>query len=525
MPSDAMTPNAEGGRSDGGAGAAAGPGAGPGRGAAGLLASWRGSLRARLLSLLLAVVVLAAGVQAALAYRSALAEADSLFDYHMRQTALSLRAGLPPPGTPGATPAPPLPAGAPEVLDYVVQVWSLNGLRLYGSDALAALPQRAVLGFSNARAANGAEYRVFSVQTPLQVVQVAQDLAIRRRMATALAWRTVAPIGLALPVLALALWWGVGRALRPVQRVRAQLGQRRPDDLAPVDAAGLPDEVAPLVHGLNALLQRVRQAFDAQQAFVADAAHELRSPLAALRLQAQALQRAPDDEARQRAGQRLLAGIDRAARLVDQLLVLAREEAQATAADTAVDADGMGPAGRGRPAALPAAEGLQPVRLDTLARQALADAAADASARDQALALVQADPVAVRGRPDALAIALRNLVDNALKYSPPAGQVQVAVCAGPDGSATLQVDDSGPGIPSDQRAAALARFKRLDPASAAAAGAHPAPGGSGLGLAIVHTIARHHGAQLQLAQSPALGGLRAVLRFPATAAVQATAQA
>ena len=244
------------------------------------------SLRARLLGFLIAAIVATAALQAGVAYRTARAEADAIFDWQMQQTALSLRPGLAsaPDGTRGAAPD-------DENFDFVVQIWTSEGLRVFESAARAALPQRAVLGFSDVRA-RGTTYRVFSLQTRSQVIQVAQDMAVRREMAAALALRTVAPIALMVPVLMLLVWWVVGTSLAPVARVGAQLAQRQADDLSEVAENGLPDEVRPMVRELNLLLERVRQAFDAQKNFVADAAHELRSPLAALSLQIQGLRRA-----------------------------------------------------------------------------------------------------------------------------------------------------------------------------------------------------------------------------------------
>ena len=252
-------------------------------------------------------------------------------------------------------------------------------------------------------------------------------------------------------------------------------------------------EVAPLAHELNALFARVRQAFDAQQRFVGDAAHELRTPLAALKLQVQGLKRADDAPTRALAVTRLNAGIDRATRLVDQLLVLARQQASATA---------------GTPPA--------PVALAALAGQAVADAAALARDRGIDLGLGQADHTPVPGHAQALEIALRNLVDNALKYTPPGGTATVAVHR--DGPVLwLSVDDSGPGIAEDQRDRVLDRFSRVAGADDGAAG----PTGSGLGLAIVKAIAELHHARLALDRSPALGGLRVRLGLPLDPAAQA----
>ncbi|SDM24156.1 two-component system, OmpR family, sensor kinase [Oryzisolibacter propanilivorax] len=440
------------------------------------LARWRPrSLRARLLLSLLVAIALGVLLQATLAWRAALAEADALFDRQMQQTAQALRPGLPGWGA-GDYPGPLVPGQ--ESHEFVLQIWSADGVRVFESNIGLGLPQRAVLGFANVEA-GGTTYRVLSVQTPLQVIQVAQDLAVRRALARQLALRTAWPIVLLAPLLALAAWWAVGGALAPLERVRRQVAQRRADDLAPVDAPGLPAEVRPLLDELNLLLARLQQAFDAQQHFVADAAHELRSPLAALKLQAQALARAPDATARARAAERLGAGIDRATRLVEQLLALARQEAQA------------------------AGGAWQTLVLADLVRQALADAAPAAHARGIDLGLLPPDPQAlqarVRGQGEALAILLRNLLDNAINYTPAGGRVDVALQLGSD-QLVLTVDDSGPGIVPPERARVLRRFHRGTSEQAAT--------GSGLGLAIAEAIARLHGTALQLQDAPTLGGLR-----------------
>jgi two-component system OmpR family sensor kinase len=338
-----------------------------------------------------------------------------------------------------------------------------------------------VLGFSNVRA-NGTTYRVFSIQTNNQTVQVAQDLSVRSNMARNLALRTLGPIAVMMPILMLVVWWVVSGSLEPVDRVRSQVASRQADDLSPVSENGLPDEVQPLVGELNLLFGRVRTAFDAQQDFVAHAAHELRTPLAALRLQAQSLDRADNPEARKVAVARLTAGIDRATRLVEQLLVLARQEASA--------AGGAAP---------------HPVDLAGLARRAVADLAAVAQARGVDLGLQEAEPATVQGQPDALNILLRNLVDNAVKYTPAGGTVDVSV-RNVAGGVVLSVEDSGPGIAPEERERVFDRFYRIAGSEAA---------GSGLGLAIIKSIAERHGARLALGQSERLGGLAATVTFRA----------
>lgn len=445
------------------------------------------SLRGRLLWFLLAAITMAAIAQALIAYRSALNDADQIFDYHMQQMAMSLRSSAT--LTNKAADTSPDPGND----DLVVQVWTPDGAQVFRSLSRAALPQRAVLGFSNVKA-NNTTYRIFSVQTSNQTVQVAMDMAVRQRMAGTLALRTVGPIAVMAPILMLVVWWVVSGSLAPVSRVKRQVAARQADDLSPVSENDLPDEVLPLVHELNLLFGRVRTAFEAQQHFVADAAHELRSPLAALKLQVLSLERAQDDAARSVAIGRVTAGIERATRLVEQLLVLARQEGSAD--DVRLDR----------------------VNLSDLVKRTLGDMAGLAQARQIDLGLNHVEEAAIDGQPDALIILLRNLVDNAIKYTPSGGTVDIELrrvageakgkgAPGP-GRVLLSVEDSGPGIPPDERERVFSRFYRV-PGSPA--------GGSGLGLAIIKSIAERHGATLTLASSERLGGLRINLDFPETA--------
>lgn len=444
------------------------------------------SLRGRLLWFLLAAITMAALAQGAIAYRTAREDADQIFDYHMQQMALSLRSSTPLSNTEAQQrlEAKSETGGSD---DMVVQMWSPDGVQVFHSVSRAKLPQRAVLGFSNVKA-NNTVYRVFSIQAENQTVQVAQDLAVRRNMAGNLALRTLGPIAVMMPILMLVVWWIVSGSLEPVARVRSQVASRQADDLSPVSEAGLPDEVRPLVQELNLLFGRVKTAFDAQQTFVADAAHELRTPLAALRLQAQSLERAESLEARKLAVSRLTAGIDRATRLVEQLLVLARQEAAATGASA------------------------RPVDLAELARRTVAELAGVAAAKGVDVGIHQADAATVEGQPDALHILLRNLVDNAIKYTPAGGTADISVRSqagkgGPkDGcGVTVTVEDSGPGIPPEERERVFDRFYRVAGSEAA---------GSGLGLAIIKAIAERHGATLVLGRSERLGGLSATVCFP-----------
>ena len=435
------------------------------------------SLRARLTGALLLAVLAFAALQAAVTYRTARAETEALFDAQMQRIALSLSGSLGAGALSDDAPA----ADTPAAREMIIQIWRADGVMLYRSPQGRLLPPQTVIGFSDT-VAGGEPYRIYALRTDTQVVQVAQQTEARGRMAGQLALRAVLPVALLAPVLMLIVWWVVGRAIGPIERVRRQVAARRPDDLAPLPTAGLPAEVRPLVGEMNGLLTRLSAAWDALTHFTADAAHELRSPLAALRLQAQSLQRAPDDATRAIATERLLAGIDRATRLVEQLLALARQEG--------------------------AGEGAELVSLDltALARNALADAEPEAARHAIALTLdAPTAHVVLRADEAALAVLLRNLLGNALRHTPPGGQVRVGVRE--EASVIdLTVEDSGPGIAPDERARVVDRFYRVP----------GTPGhGSGLGLAIVRAIAERHGAALTLDASPTLGGLRVMLRWPA----------
>lgn len=437
------------------------------------------SLRGRLLWFVLVAILLAAVLQAVTAYRGALQQADALFDDHLQQMARSMRSGIPL-GSPLAE------SDDADGFDLYVQIWGPDGTQLFRSTR-SALPPRAVLGFSDVEA-NGSRYRVYSLQTASQTVQIAQDLGARTARARSLALRAVLPFALLTPLLMLAVWWVITRSLAPVERARREVARRAADDFSPLADDGLPDEVRPLVDELNLLFGRVRNAFDAQTNFVADAAHELRSPLTALKLQAQALRRTDADPAAREAGiARLNQGIDRAIRLVEQLLMLAREEA-----------------GTGHVSSI-----AERVDLQAVVKLAVADVLPQARLKHIDLGLAEPQsmvPLQVVGQDEALRILLRNLLDNAVKYTPANGQVDVSLHLQQE-QPVLTIEDSGPGIAAEDRARVFDRFFRASDVALEA--------GSGLGLAIVKVIADRHGATLALESSARLGGLKVDVRFPA----------
>jgi len=430
------------------------------------------SLRVRLLVGLLGLVVAVSLLAGLITYRRVLDETSTLFDYQLRQMALSLRNQI------SIAPRVELPPDQGDS-DFVIQIWDAFGARVYLSRPGLPMLNRATLGYDDLTL-QGERWRVYSQQTIDGVVQVAQPWRVREELAGQAALRVALPLLLLLPLMAAAVAWIVGRSLVPLRRVTAEVQRRDVHSLSPIDAPRLPQEVAPLITELNRLLARLAEAFDAQRAFVADAAHELRSPLTALRLQLQLLGRAPDDAARDEARGKLGDAIERSMHLVEQLLTLARNEPEGAHSQ------------------------LQPVALDEVARSGMADAHTLAAARGTELGLDAPHRITVQGDADALRVLVRNLIDNAVRYTPANGIVQVRVFAVPGSGSILEVDDSGPGIPPAERERAFDRFFRRDGSP---------DGGSGLGLAIVKAIARRHGAAVALGDS-ALHGLRVTVSFP-----------
>jgi signal transduction histidine kinase len=288
------------------------------------------------------------------------------------------------------------------------------------------------------------------------------------------------PLLFLTPLAALVLWWLAARTLAPLERLAGEVRRRDLRSLAPLATTDLPDEVAPLARALNALLARLQGALDAQRAFVADAAHELRSPLTALKLQLELLRRAGDPAETEAARAALAEGIGRASRLVEQLLALARAEPDAAASRERVD-------------------------LAEVAGQAVADTLAFANSRGVALELSAPAPAFVMGDAFALGLLVRNLTDNAVRYGPRASSVVVRVGV-ESATVLLQVDDAGPGIAEAERERVFDRFYR---------GGAQAEQGAGLGLPIVRGVANAHRATVELGVAPA-GGLRVSVRLPAT---------
>lgn len=435
------------------------------------------SLRARLLLLLFSAVVITACIQSFIAYRTSLDETNEIFDYQMQQMALSLRPGLNFDGY-GSNG---FRQDEDESFEFVVQVSTSDRKILFQSSSSTTLPHREVTGFTLFDA-RGTTYKLYTLLHGNQLIQIAQDRAARRSLARNLAIRTTIPITVMVALLLFMVWWVVTSSLAPVYRVQRQISTREADSLDEVDTIGLPNEVRPLVEELNLLLRRMRQAFDAQKNFVADAAHELRSPLSALKLQVEQLRRSNTEKDREVAVHRLGTGIDRATRLVEQLLVLARQQANADPNSLA-----------------------KPIEINSLCLVAFNDVYPLAQQKHIDMGLIQTDECFVMGHEEAIRIMLRNILDNSVKYSPEYSKIDFKVIQ-KGRSVCIHIDDSGPGIPESDSERVMDRFYRIpgNPVS-----------GSGLGLSIVKTIADLHSATIKILKSDTLGGLAVSVTFQA----------
>ncbi len=429
-------------------------------------------------------IILLAGVAL---YFQARGEANQIFDYQMRQIAASLPRQAFSPISPGQQ--------FPELEDEIMmQIWDSRGTVIYHSHARGAMPRQAELGFANVRGPNGM-WRVYSAQIGNTVVQVAQPQSARDEIAAQMAVKTVGPLLLLFPLIGILAWVAVSRGLAPVRRAAAEVAARDMNSLQPLADVGMPQEIQPLTHALNDLLARLKHSTETQRAFVADAAHELRTPLTALRLQAQLAERAADEDERRAAFVDLKNGLERATHLVHQLLTLARQEPDALSF-TAVDLRAL----------------LGSVVGDLLS-------VAEHGGIDLGLSETQGagrsneGPLWVQGNPDALRILFNNLVDNALRYTPAGGVVDVGFDLSTAGSCAVVIQDSGPGIAESELPRVFDRFYRGQRAHEPQVGR--VAFGSGLGLAIVRQIADLHRVPVQLRNTGR--GLEARVSFPLSA--------
>lgn len=432
------------------------------------------SIRRRLLVWLLSALILACALAGSVTYLRARDEVNELFDRQLRQVALSLRHGkvfLSPARTEGWL-------GGEAEDDLVVQVWTPARELAFTSRPDVPVPLASDRGFSTIGRGE-TRSRAFLLPERGRTIQVAQPLSARREISAGIALRLLAPSLVLIPILGVLMWMAVGRGLRPLNEVAKGLGRRTPSSMEPLSVQDLPTEIAPVVKALNHLFERLSRAMEAQRQFIADAAHELRTPLAAVDLQAQIVERSGTEREKTEALARLKGGILRANRLVQQLLTMARLD--------------------------PGAAPYRPQRIDLtdLLRDIVAEWSPSAEEKRIDLGLAHADAAEVHEDADYLRVLVGNLIDNAVKYTPEGGRVDVGVYAD-GGDLRIVVEDDGPGIPEPDRAHVFERFHRSSEAAVP---------GSGLGLSIVKTIADRIGAAVSLVPGKEGKGVRATVSF------------
>jgi len=439
---------------------------------------WRESLKGRLLVLALAAITLVWLGATAFTYFDAQEEFDEVLDAHLAQTAsLLLAQASHDLDELEIEHAPLLHKYARHV---AFQIWE-NGrqLRLHSANAPPQPMTNKEKGFSDTTI-DGHRWRVFSTwdESGEYLIQVAERTEVRDELAQGIAQNLLRPLWFALPLLALLLWIVVMRGLRPLEKLTREVEQREPDNLGALDASSSPREVVPLIERLNQLFTRISLSIQRERRFTADAAHELRTPVAAIKAQAQVAQAASGKEERMHALGNAILGCDRAAHLIDQLLTLSR-------VDTL--------------------EGVvtESCPLKSIASEVIASLVPAALENGVRMELQAEDEVFVHGNPALLQILLRNLLDNSVKHTAPGTVVQVSISR-EAGQVNLSVSDNGPGIPEQEQEKVSERFYR--PLGTQASG-------SGLGLSIVKRIAELHGAALHIGPASASRGLRVTVTF------------
>jgi two-component system OmpR family sensor kinase len=369
--------------------------------------------------------------------------------------------------------------------EMVVQIWDRNHRLVASSFPELALQRQSRPGFSDVTVGDS-RWRVYTMQSPDRTVQSAQRLKFRRLLVKSQALQAGLPVALMIPLSGIFLWFGMRPAIRRLELISQAAAQQDEHRLSELPAEHAPSEIRPLVLAVNTLLSRLRNAFAAQRRFIQDAAHELRTPITAMSLQLENLKsRMPDAAA---AGQlaQLEAGLERTKRLVEQLLRLARQESP-------------------RPTAPPTA-----IHLDALLKSSIADFIPLADRRNIDLGYAADIDAVVHANEDELRSLIHNLLDNALRYTPAGGIVDVTLHRD-TGVAMVEIADNGPGIPPQLLPRVFDRFFRIEGADTE---------GSGLGLAIAKNAAERNHIGLELSNRLDGSGLIARLRF-ATATVLA----
>ncbi len=432
-----------------------------------------GSLRTRLLvGMLAAVTLIWLGVVLS-AYQEARHEVGELLDAHLVQFA-SLLAGQ------KEVDEGELEVDGPVRHRYqrnvAFQIW--DGPRLVARSASAPTARLSPIeeGFSTP-VGDSPTWRVFSWLHKDLTIQVAERLDSREAVGREIIEHLLLPMLVALPLLGSGLAYAIRRGLRPLNALVAELAVRNPEGLEPLADTSAPSELRPIVERLNGLFGQIRETIARERRFTADASHELRTPIAAIRAQAEVARRSHDAGERNRALDQVINGCDRITHLTEQLLTLARLDLRFQEDETAVD-------------------------LAVVAASVLSDCGPWAHGRGVSVQLGAEGPAVVQGNAALLSVLLRNLVDNAVRYSPKGSTVTVRLRTKNE-STQLDVIDQGPGIRSGDRTTVLQRFHRLDSFEQ----------GSGLGLSIVARIVELHGAHLNLKDAEPVPGLHVTVTF------------
>ena len=438
----------------------------------------RTSLKQRLLALVLTAITLVWLGATAFTYYDAREEFDEVLDAHLAQAAALLVVQASHDLDELETEHTPLLHKYARRVAF--QVWEKGRiLRLHSANApqqpLASIER----GFSDSTI-DGQRWRVFGTwnESGEYLIYVAERTKEREELARDIASNLLYPLWFSLPLLALLLWVAVMRGLRPLDKLAREVEQREPDNLSALDASSAPREVVPLIERLNRLFVRIDASMQKERRFTADAAHELRTPVAAIKAQVQVARTASGEAERIHALDNAILGCDRAAHLIDQLLTLAR-----------IDTLGN--------------EVTEPCQLRNIAAEVIAAIAPAALGQDVRLELTEGDEVTVRGNPALLQILLRNLIDNAVRHTRLGTSVRINI-SNERGQYCLSVTDNGPGISEPELARVAERFYRPLGTSAS---------GSGLGLSIVKRIAEIHAASLQLAPRKDGNGLCVTVLF------------
>ena len=447
-------------------------------------AGW--SLRGRLLALIVAVSCGVISLGAAFIYYETRISSQQIYDDSLRETGeLLLQLVHHEIEEHGLSLGAELIRAETETGDFEFrfQVWTedmRSAYRTAGAPATPYLPLSASgYGWTTI---NGQPWRAYAAWNPPHTLQlqIAESLDYRQTLPRRIFWRLAAALAILLPASAALLWLIIANGFHSVRASAQAVAERAPDDLRALDAHQLPQELAPLLESFNRLLSRMREVLAFERRFTADAAHELRTPLAAIRANTQVMQGARSPDEFSTASADLLASVDRSGRLIEQLLSLARVDASAS---------------------LPKGPGV--VDLAELIETQIAEQERFAARRNVELDADVA-PALIRGERELLTVLLRNLADNAIRYSQPGARV-VFGCRTHADHVELTVDDEGVGIEADERERIFERFYRIR-------SEHDY--GSGLGLSIVRRIADLHHASVEVGAGLRQRGTRFTVRFP-----------